>query len=743
MPQLFKLVSFAVLCAALVGTPSALPRTTGVSAARASFVQRGKKAKKRVQPGRNLLGRRRLETFRLVWQTVRDEHFDPTFGGVDWDAVRARYAPRAARAKSDPELHRLLQEMLNELHQSHFAIVPPESIPRFDARRWGALRAEGESAEEMSGEESEGAGEEVGSEELSVRMMNGIGVDVRVLDGRLVITRVAPNGPAARAGLRPGFLLSSVDDDPVEEYVKLALSDSPAKPLTLVRIREEILHDYLGGAPGSEVRLSYVDEENRVRQAVVKRERLGGELSPPLGSLPSMYTEIESRRLPGEIGYVRFSAFTPQLMERICASLRALGDARGIVLDLRGNPGGVMGMASGVVGLITTQPGLLGAMRTRTGMMPLPSFPQKSPYEGPVVVLIDALSGSTAEVLAAALQESGRAEVVGERSAGMVLGADTRRLPTGALLLYARAGFTTSDGVALEGRGVIPDVEKKLDRETLLKGRDEQLEEAVRQIQTLKPLGAEGDAAPPPPPRHLPAPSPTPAAPAQGEQPVREGAGKAADAGRAFVSTPEAVQIMERHIEAVGGRTALAALKSRVSTGTCTLPMQSMTGKVTIYEQAPNKKSMEINVPSMGVMQFAFDGARGWMQHPLMGFIEYTEQLLPGLQRDSDFHKLVNYREQYVRMEHAGVRGKTNVLFLTTPEGTVEEMLFDVSSGLLVYQGGMHFDDYRQVGAVKVPFSTRFTFSGLEMLIRLEHVTHDAPISPDAFAETQSCFTKR
>ncbi len=763
MQRIIKLILTALLlCAAPLGPCLAAPRAKGEGVA--AFIQRGKKTTSGARAKGTRASRakankaaaeaarlRRVETFRVVWQTVKDEHYDPTFGGVDWDAVRLRYAPLAARAASDAELHQLLQTMLNELKQSHFNIVPPENIPRFDARRWGAERdaSEGEGTEETAGEEEE----EVGSEDLSVRMMNGIGVDVRVLAGRLVLTRVEPNGPAARAGLRPGFVIKSVDEDPVEEYVQLATVDTPVPPLTLVRIREEILLDYLGGEPGTEVRIRYLDAENRERQVFVKRERLGGELSPPLGNLPPMYTELETRRLPGEVGYVRLSAFAPQVMERLCSALRSLSTTRGIVIDLRGNPGGVMGIASGFAGLITQSPGLLGTMRTRTGSMPLPSFPQRSPYTGPLVVLIDGLSGSTAEVLAAALQESGRAEVVGERSAGMVLGADTLRLPTGALFLYARAGFNTADGIALEGHGVVPDVERKLDRESLLKGRDEQLEEAVRQIQISKSR-ADEDAArqllmpPPPPPRPMPTPAKTVTAPvvvAESLPPVEvKGNGtSAATKAHNFVSTPEAVAIMERHIQAVGGREALARLKSRVSRGTSTLPMQSMTGKVVIYEQAPDKRSMELNVQHMGVVQFAFDGTRGWMQHPLMGFLEYTEPFLPGLRRDADFHRVVNYREQYVRMEDAGTRGNLNVLRLTTPEGTIEEMHFDRTTGLIVYHGGMHFDDYRQAGPVKVPFSIRLSFSGLEMSIRLEQVTHDVSIEPSAFAETPSCFTKR
>src|SRR5262249_20331485 len=64
----------------------------------------------------------RQETFDIVWRTVKEKHFDPTLGGVDWDKVREQYAPRAAAAKTDNELYGILRQMLGELHQSHFNI---------------------------------------------------------------------------------------------------------------------------------------------------------------------------------------------------------------------------------------------------------------------------------------------------------------------------------------------------------------------------------------------------------------------------------------------------------------------------------------------------------------------------------------------------------------------------------------------------------------------------------------------
>lgn len=709
-----------------------------------AVVQRRAQAKK--DPARE----RREKTFQLVWQTVRDEHFDPMLGGVDWDEVRVRYAPLAARARSDRELHNLLQAMVEELPQSHFTIVPPERIPRIKVRkkRAGQTGTKDDDALDLIGD----AEDNESDNDVATQMMNGIGIDVRVLDGLIVITSVAAGGPAARAGLRPGFIIKSIDDVPFDGIQRYMTGDKSLQPIIHMRLRQEILVDYLGGEPGTEVRLLYVDEQNRERQVVIKRERLSGTLSSAVGNLPPLYTEFEAKRLTGEIGYLRFSTFTPQVAEKICGTLKSMRDAPGIVIDLRGNPGGVMALASGVVGLMVNKAGLIGAIRTRKGALPLAAYPQRASYKGPVVVIIDRLSASTSEVLAAALQETGRATIVGERSAGMVLGADIIKLPTGALFEYARTGFITSQGTTLEGKGVSPDVEKKLDRAQLLKGQDDQLQEAIKQIEISKERAkksASFTTPPPPAPLVIITPSavaPTtsqanpPPAPLKIEPPPTP-------KKQAFISTPEAEQIVERHIQAVGGREALERLKSRVSNGVCTLPLQGIKGKVTIYEEAPDKRSMEVSISSMGMMKFVYDGKRGWMQHPLMGFVEIEEPTLSSLRREYDFYRMTRYKELFTRMDFKGVRdtpqGPVNVIEFTSPDGYQEEMHFDLKSGLLVFGSGTQLGDYRQVGEVKVPFLMRLSVAGLEVVMQFEQVSHNVEISKEAFAESQSCFVTR
>jgi len=102
------------------------------------------------------------------------------------------------------------------------------------------------------------------------------------------------------------------------------------------------------------------------------------------------------------------------------------------------------------------------------------------PYTGPVVILVDEGTASTAEIFAAGLQEAGRAKVVGGLTLGQALPSVIEALPGGAILQYVVADFKTPKGVALEGRGVIPDQLVVETRSALQAGQDPALEAALQ-----------------------------------------------------------------------------------------------------------------------------------------------------------------------------------------------------------------------------------------------------------------------
>ncbi len=390
----------------------------------------------------------RKETFEIVWRTVKEKHFDPTLGGLDWDKVREQYAPRAAQAKSDNEFYDVLRQMLGELHQSHFNIIPPEAV------------VEDDSPEPKGG---------------------GIGIDLRIVEGQPMITRVEPGSKAANSGLHPGYIITRVDDITFEQIVALFGKSKDSRALVTLRMTRTLLAR-INGAPETTVRLGYVDERDQPREATVTRERLSGEMSQRLGNFGPQYTEFEARRLADGIGYIRFNVFVMSLMDRIREAIRGMGDAPGIIIDLRGNPGGVGGMSFGIAGVLEKQQTSLGTMRMRSGHTNFAVFPQVNAYLGPVAILTDGGSASTSEIFAGGMQELGRAVVVGERTVGAALPSIIQKLPTGALFQYAIGDFRTPKGTLIEGLGVAPDIEVKLTRRALLEGRDPQLDAAIEQI---------------------------------------------------------------------------------------------------------------------------------------------------------------------------------------------------------------------------------------------------------------------
>lgn len=386
------------------------------------------------------------ETFEVVWNTVKEKHFDPNFGGVDWNQVRVKYSPLVDQAKTESELYIVLQRMLGELKQSHFSIVPAEASDDTSATPHGPL--------------------------------GGTGVEIRYLRDEAVITRVSKGSGAEKAGLRPGFTIKQIEGKSVQLLTKpLNESDIPASFRPLLKART--VEKRLSGTAGTSVRVQYANGEGVLKEAIVAREVITGEMSPAFGNFPPQRTEFEARNVDGGYGYIHFNVFVISLMDRIRESIRSFAEAPGIIIDVRGNPGGLGGMAPGIAGLVSDKPSSLGRMQMRTGYMNFAIFPQTNPYSGPIAILIDGTSASTSEVFASGMQEIGRAVIVGERSAGAALPSVFTKLPTGAVFQYAIADFRSPRGKLIEGTGVTPDIEVQLDKSSLLAGRDVQLEAAI------------------------------------------------------------------------------------------------------------------------------------------------------------------------------------------------------------------------------------------------------------------------
>lgn len=400
----------------------------------------------------------RVATFEKVWSTVNEKFYDPAFNGVDWQDVRVRYAPRVAAASSDAELYRLLNEMLGELKASHFAILPPSDA--------GVIKDGPGTRLDTDGEGWGGTA----------------GMTVRLIDGQPTVSAVAENGPADRAGIRPGFLLTRIGDADLAELVARIRKSGRSDQMQRLMARRTFT-GLLGGIPGRTVTVGYVDGADVAGTAELVRADVAG-TPMRVGEMPSVLVSFETRTLAGNIGYIRFNFFMPALMDRIRRELDCLRTSSGLIIDLRDNPGGIGQMAPGIASLLIDTGASLGTMRMRRGEIRFVTYRQPWSYKGPVVVLTDEGSASTSEILAGSLQELGRVTVVGERTLGAVLPSVVERLPNGAVLQYAVADFKTPKGVLLEGRGVEPDVPVIPTRGQLLAGGDPVLDAAIRVLRS-------------------------------------------------------------------------------------------------------------------------------------------------------------------------------------------------------------------------------------------------------------------
>ncbi len=387
------------------------------------------------------------EIFLSVWEKVDQSFYDRTFGGVDWVAVKERYQKELSKIKTDSELRSLLNAMLDELGRSHFAVLGADSPNAPSSHRY-------------------------------------LGVSLRFLDEKLVISEVKKESPAAKAGIKPGMEILEIETEPLTQvYQRYGFQPKLGK-LFQARVAAEIL-----------------DEMQNPDDGKITLKMAGGSglfdfpPAPYLGEWGTFTSagryrmEFSAWRTSEKVQVIDFNLFVPQLMPRL---LEAIATAQkdqlpGLIFDLRGNPGGLAIMASGLIGRLVDQELDLGDMNNPQGNFPFHAFPQPNAYLGPLAVLVDSFSASTSEIFAAALQEHGRARIFGRATTGAVLPSVIEQLPNGDQLQYAIGDFVTDlKKIRLEGKGVTPDTIIPLDPAALRAGRDPAMEAAVRWLLNQK-----------------------------------------------------------------------------------------------------------------------------------------------------------------------------------------------------------------------------------------------------------------
>lgn len=270
-------------------------------------------------------------------------------------------------------------------------------------------------------------------QETTTGEFGGLGVEVGIENGLIKIIAPMDDSPAARAGIQAGDLIIKLDDTPAQE---VTLGDTT---------------ELLRGEPGTTIRLTILRDgvtdpfEISVTREIIKAR------------------SIRSRELEPGFGYIRISQFSANTGTEVVDALGTLqGDGnnlKGLVLDLRNNPGGVLQSAVGVVDAFVTS-GLIVYTegRIKNSSMRFEATPADPSNGTPVVVLINGGSASASEIVAGALQDLKRAIIMGTRSFGKGSVQTVLPLTNDRAIKLTTSLYFTPSGRSIQATGIIPDI---------------------------------------------------------------------------------------------------------------------------------------------------------------------------------------------------------------------------------------------------------------------------------------------
>ena len=262
----------------------------------------------------------------------------------------------------------------------------------------------------------------------------GLGIQVGMEDGFVKVISPIDDTPAYKAGLKAGDLIIRLDEKSVKG---MTLSDA-------VKI--------MRGKPGTDIKLTVVREgADKPLEFTVTRDII-------------KVKSVKSRMLEPGFGYVRITNFQSKTARDLLNAINKLkeennGELRGLVLDLRNNPGGVLNAAADVADMFIDKGKLVYTEgRVENAHFEFNAKPGDVLNDAPIVVLINGGSASASEIVAGALQDHNRAVVMGSKSFGKGSVQTIQELRSGGAVKITTARYFTPKGRSIQGEGITPDI---------------------------------------------------------------------------------------------------------------------------------------------------------------------------------------------------------------------------------------------------------------------------------------------
>ncbi|WP_458651081.1 carboxyl-terminal processing protease CtpB [Sivoneniella epilithica] len=346
-----------------------------------------------------------------AWQIVNREYVDDTFNRVDWQQVRQRLLDKSYSSRE--QAYTALRKELEKLDDPYTRFMNP--------KQYEAL------TNQTSGE------------------LSGIGIRLEVGEKTKALTVVEPieNSPALKAGIQSGDRIVSINGKQTQGMTVENASN-------LIR-----------GDVGTKVSLEIRRDQGQPFVVSITRARI--ELATVRYSLKQ---EGKSK-----IGYIRLNEFSSHAADQMRRAIKNLQGqkADGFVLDLRGNPGGLL-QSSIEISRMWMGDGAIVRTVDRRGKNEEISANQTALTNLPLVVLVDGNSASSSEILTGALKDNGRATVVGSQTFGKALVQSVHNLADGSGLAVTIAHYYTPKGTDISQKGIAPDVKidlTEIDKQTL------------------------------------------------------------------------------------------------------------------------------------------------------------------------------------------------------------------------------------------------------------------------------------
>ena len=449
------------------------------------------------------------DTFAKVFKLMSQSGALESTTDEEWAEMKAEYKPRAEAAKTNAELRVVLAEMIQSLGKSHFALIPKEASAEYLLQEEEEVDSDAESSKDtIEVEVSEPTKEVI--EEASPDMEESsspgdgrIGLEARFNGEKVVVTRVVANSPADKAGITPGWEILKVRSLNMSKIVK-RFRDLDTSSMSGYQGNATV-NTVLTAEPGTAVPIQLKDFQGNMVDRRIEATPFDGE-TVVFGNLGKMEVETETRVLDSsaleklgittdgsmKVGLIRFNVWMVPIMQPIAQAIEEFRteEVDAVVIDLRGNPGGIGGLSMGIGGHFLSEPTNLGIMKNSYGELNFNTNPQTvsasgeavNPLDIPLFILIDDMSASTSEIFAGGMMEAGRATIVGRRTPGMALPAVAIELPNGDVFYYAIASFTLPSGGVIEGIGVSPQIPVALTSEAYESTADPDLAASVNAL---------------------------------------------------------------------------------------------------------------------------------------------------------------------------------------------------------------------------------------------------------------------